>query len=107
MMVTIGDETFRDELEQELFSLRKLSLVLKLELLMLKGVKDLAMGPKGRNVVIEQSRGAPKVIKDGVTVAKSIEKQERWCQVGFEERCEQIRSAIELSTSYYDKEKLQ
>ncbi|XP_074566703.1 chaperonin CPN60-2, mitochondrial-like [Curcuma longa] len=47
--------------------------------LMLKGVEDLAdavkvtMGPKGRNVVIEQSYGAPKVTKDGVTVAKSIE----------------------------------
>jgi len=31
------------------------------------------MGPKGRNVVIEQSYGAPKVTKDGVTVAKSID----------------------------------
>jgi chaperonin GroEL len=31
------------------------------------------MGPKGRNVVIDQSFGAPKVTKDGVTVAKSIE----------------------------------
>jgi len=31
------------------------------------------MGPKGRNVVIEQSFGAPKVTKDGVTVAKSLE----------------------------------
>ncbi|KAA8548492.1 hypothetical protein F0562_000241 [Nyssa sinensis] len=47
--------------------------------LMLKGVEELAdavkvtMGPKGRNVVIEQSYGAPKVTKDGVTVAKSIE----------------------------------
>ncbi|MED6186973.1 hypothetical protein PIB30_071958 [Stylosanthes scabra] len=45
---------------------------------MLKGVEELAdavkvtMGPKGRNVVIEQSYGAPKVTKDGVTVAKSI-----------------------------------
>ncbi|CAI9782251.1 unnamed protein product [Fraxinus pennsylvanica] len=47
--------------------------------LMLKGVEELAkavkvtMGPKGRNVVIEQSWGAPKVTKDGVTVAKSSE----------------------------------
>jgi len=31
------------------------------------------MGPKGRNVVIEQSFGAPKVTKDGVTVAKSVD----------------------------------
>jgi len=47
--------------------------------LMLEGCDRLAnavavtMGPKGRNVVIEQSFGAPKVTKDGVTVAKSIE----------------------------------
>ncbi|KAI5083448.1 hypothetical protein GOP47_0003191, partial [Adiantum capillus-veneris] len=47
--------------------------------LMLQGVEQLAdavkvtMGPKGRVVVIEQSFGAPKVTKDGVTVAKSIE----------------------------------
>jgi chaperonin GroEL len=47
--------------------------------LMLEGCNRLAdavavtMGPKGRNVIIEQSFGAPKVTKDGVTVAKSIE----------------------------------
>ncbi|GJX89799.1 chaperonin CPN60-like protein 2, mitochondrial [Tanacetum coccineum] len=45
---------------------------------MLFGVNHLAdaikvtMGPKGRNVIIEQSHGSPKVTKDGVTVAKSI-----------------------------------
>merc|ERR1719436_1377271 len=47
--------------------------------LMLEGCNKLAdavavtMGPKGRNVVIEQSFGAPKVTKDGVTVAKAID----------------------------------
>merc|ERR1719450_1571609 len=46
---------------------------------MLQGANRLAdavvvtLGPKGRNVVIEQSFGAPKVTKDGVTVAKAIE----------------------------------
>ncbi|KAK4765781.1 hypothetical protein SAY86_026871 [Trapa natans] len=56
--------------------------------LMLKGVEELAdavkvtMGPKGRNVVIEQSFGAPKVTKDGVTVAKSIEFKDRVKNVG-------------------------
>ncbi|KAI3430124.1 uncharacterized protein J3R85_008268 [Psidium guajava] len=56
--------------------------------LMLKGVEDLAdavkvtMGPKGRNVVIEQSFGTPKVTKDGVTVAKSIEFKDRVKNVG-------------------------
>src|SRR6266849_10822131 len=45
----------------------------------LKGVNLLAdavtvtLGPKGRNVVIEKSFGAPMVTKDGVTVAKEIE----------------------------------
>ncbi|KAK4732693.1 hypothetical protein R3W88_025681 [Solanum pinnatisectum] len=56
--------------------------------LMLQGVEQLAdavkvtMGPKGRNVVIEQSWGAPKVTKDGVTVAKSIEFKDKIQNVG-------------------------
>lgn len=56
--------------------------------LMLQGVEQLAdavkvtMGPKGRNVVIEQSFGAPKVTKDGVTVAKSIEFKEKLKNIG-------------------------
>ena len=47
--------------------------------LLLQGVDKLAdavqvtLGPKGRNVVIEQSFGSPKITKDGVTVAKEIE----------------------------------
>lgn len=40
---------------------------------MLADAVAVTMGPKGRNVVIEQSFGPPKVTKDGVTVAKSIE----------------------------------
>jgi chaperonin GroEL len=46
---------------------------------MLKGVNVLAnavkvtLGPKGRNVVLEKSFGAPTVTKDGVSVAKEIE----------------------------------
>ena len=45
---------------------------------MLRGVNILAnavkvtLGPKGRNVVIEKSYGAPRSTKDGVTVAKEI-----------------------------------
>ncbi|KAG2321384.1 hypothetical protein Bca52824_014597 [Brassica carinata] len=56
--------------------------------LMLRGVEELAdavrvtMGPKGRTVVIEQSWGAPKVTKDGVTVAKSIEFKDKVKNVG-------------------------
>ncbi|CAM6022507.1 unnamed protein product [Sphagnum balticum] len=55
---------------------------------MLQGVEQLAdavqvtMGPKGRNVVIEQSYGGPKVTKDGVTVAKSIEFKDKLKNLG-------------------------
>merc|ERR1719310_2655967 len=51
--------------------------------LMLEGVNRLAdavqttLGPKGRNVVIDQSFGGPKITKDGVTVAKAIEFADR------------------------------
>lgn len=46
---------------------------------MLKGINTLAnavrvtLGPKGRNVIIDKSWGAPRITKDGVTVAKEIE----------------------------------
>ncbi|CAN6545194.1 unnamed protein product [Malus baccata var. baccata] len=55
---------------------------------MLRGVEELAdavkvtMGPKGRNVILEQSFGAPKVTKDGVTVAKSIEFKDKVKNIG-------------------------
>jgi chaperonin GroEL len=55
---------------------------------MLSGVNKLAdavtvtLGPKGRNVVIDQSFGAPKITKDGVTVAKAIEFADRYENLG-------------------------
>ena len=55
---------------------------------MLKGVDILAnavrvtLGPKGRNVVLEKSYGAPRVTKDGVTVAKEIELEDRFENMG-------------------------
>ncbi len=55
---------------------------------MLAGVEKLAdavqvtLGPKGRNVVIEQAYGGPKITKDGVTVAKAIEFKDRFHNVG-------------------------
>src|SRR6476661_2665619 len=55
---------------------------------MLKGVDILAdavkvtLGPKGRNVVIEKSYGAPRVTKDGVTVAKEIELDDKFENMG-------------------------
>jgi chaperonin GroEL len=54
----------------------------------LRGVNTLAnavkitLGPKGRNVVIEKSFGAPVVTKDGVTVAKEIEIEDRFENMG-------------------------
>jgi chaperonin GroEL len=55
---------------------------------MLKGVNTLAnavkvtLGPKGRNVVLEKSFGAPRITKDGVTVAKEIELEDRFENMG-------------------------
>ncbi|XP_044495446.1 chaperonin CPN60-like 2, mitochondrial isoform X1 [Mangifera indica] len=55
---------------------------------MLQGVSEVAeavkvtMGPKGHNVIIEKSRGDPKVTKDGVTVAKSIKFKDKAKNIG-------------------------
>ncbi|MHC2018917.1 chaperonin GroEL [Methylobacterium sp. CM6247] len=55
---------------------------------MLRGVELLAsavkvtLGPKGRNVVIEKSYGAPRITKDGVTVAKEIELADKFENMG-------------------------
>jgi chaperonin GroEL len=55
---------------------------------MLHGIDTLAnavkvtLGPKGRNVVIEKSFGAPRVTKDGVTVAKEIELDDKFENMG-------------------------
>ena len=55
---------------------------------MLRGVDILAnavkvtLGPKGRNVVIDKSYGAPRITKDGVTVAKEIELEDKFENMG-------------------------
>jgi chaperonin GroEL len=55
---------------------------------MLRGVDTLAnavkvtLGPKGRNVVLEKSFGAPRITKDGVTVAKEIELEDKFENMG-------------------------
>ena len=55
---------------------------------MLRGVDILAnavkvtLGPKGRNVVIDKSFGAPRTTKDGVTVAKEIELKDKFENMG-------------------------
>ena len=56
--------------------------------LMLKGVDTLAeavkvtLGPKGRNVILDKSFGAPRITKDGVTVAKEIELADKFENMG-------------------------
>ena len=55
---------------------------------MLRGVNVLAnavkvtLGPKGRNVVLDKSFGAPRITKDGVTVAKEIELEDKFENMG-------------------------
>lgn len=56
---------------------------------MLRGVDKLAdtvkttIGPKGRNVVLEQSYGSPTITNDGVTIAKSIELEDHFENMGL------------------------
>ena len=55
---------------------------------MLRGVNTLAdavkvtLGPKGRNVILEKSFGSPAITKDGVTVAKEIELEDKFENMG-------------------------
>ncbi|XP_024357317.1 chaperonin CPN60-2, mitochondrial isoform X2 [Physcomitrium patens] len=70
------------------FSAKDIRFGVEARALMLQGVEQLAdavqvtMGPKGRTVVLEQSYGSPKITKDGVTVAKSIEFKDKLKNVG-------------------------
>ena len=67
---------------------------------MLDGVNILAdavkvtLGPKGRNVVLDKSFGAPTVTKDGVSVAKEVELQDK-----FENMCAQMVKEVSSQTS--------
>lgn len=62
---------------------------------MLRGVNKLAdavvvtMGPKGRNVLLEKAFGSPLITKDGVSVAKEIELEDLWENIG----CRLLREA--------------
>ena len=55
---------------------------------MLKGVNILAnavkvtLGPKGRNVILDKAYGAPTITKDGVSVAKEIELEDKFQNMG-------------------------
>src|SRR3974390_1967950 len=48
----------------------------------LNNAVKVTLGPKGRNVVIEKSFGAPRITKDGVTVAKEIELADKFENLG-------------------------
>jgi len=70
---------------------------------MLQGVDTLAqavkvtLGPKGRNVVIQRSFGAPKVTKDGVSVAKEIELSDKFENMGAQMVKEAASKANDLA----------
>src|ERR1700747_1269826 len=67
---------------------------------LLRGVDTLAnavkvtLGPKGRNVVLDKSFGAPRITKDGVTVAKEIELADK-----FENMCAQMVREVASKTN--------
>src|SRR5271156_184505 len=66
------DIKFREEARQKIFKgVRTLSSAVKVTL-----------GPKGRNVVIDKKYGAPHITKDGVTVAKEIELEDKHENMG-------------------------
>jgi chaperonin GroEL len=70
---------------------------------MLSGVNILAnavkvtLGPKGRNVVIDKSFGAPRITKDGVTVAKEIELEDKFENMGAQLVCEAAKKQNDLA----------
>src|SRR6201993_964328 len=57
---------------------------------LLRGVDTLAnavkvtLGPKGRNVILDKSYGAPRITKDGITVAKEIELEDKFENMGVQ-----------------------
>jgi chaperonin GroEL len=72
---------------------------------MLQGVDILAnavrvtLGPKGRNVVLEKSFGAPRITKDGVTVAKEIELEDKFENMGAQMSSEEIAQVGTISAN--------
>src|SRR6201996_9544157 len=70
---------------------------------MLRGVDTLAnavkvtLGPKGRNVVMEKSFGAPRITEDGVTVAKEIELEDKFENMGAQMVREVASKASDLA----------
>jgi chaperonin GroEL len=69
---------------------------------MLRGVDILAnavrvtLGPKGRNVLLDKSFGAPRITKDGVTVAKEIELKNKFENIG----AQMVREVASKTSAY-------
>jgi len=67
---------------------------------MLKGVDILAdavkvtLGPKGRNVVLDKAFGAPRTTKDGVSVAKEIELEDKFENMGAQWSAKWLRAPM-------------
>ncbi|MCB9987781.1 MAG: chaperonin GroEL [Rhodospirillales bacterium] len=70
---------------------------------MLAGVNVLAdavkvtLGPKGRNVILDKSFGAPRITKDGVTVAKEIQLEDKFENMGAQLVCEAAKKQNDLA----------
>src|SRR6202171_1529102 len=70
---------------------------------MLRGVDILnnavkvTLGPKGRNVILDKSFGAPRITKDGVTVAKEIELEDRFANMGAQMVLEVVSKTSDLA----------
>lgn len=79
---------------------KEINLEQKLELLLERGVNQLAdtvrvtLGPKGRNVVLAKPYGAPLITNDGVTIAKEIELED-----GFENMGAQLIREVASKTN--------
>lgn len=55
------------------------------------------MGPKGKNVLLEKSYGAPKVTNDGVTIAKEIEFEDKYYNIGAQLVKEAADNTVKLA----------
>ncbi|EEH43444.1 hsp60-like protein [Paracoccidioides brasiliensis Pb18] len=75
-------------LQQQRFAHKELKFGVEARASLLKGIDTLAkavtttLGPKGRNVLIESPYGSPKITKDGVTVAKAVNLQDKFENLG-------------------------
>jgi chaperonin GroEL len=83
-----GDDDQRQNQEKLKMAAKEVKFSVEARDKMLRGVDILAnavrvtLGPKGRNVVLDKSFGAPRITKDGVTVAKEIELEDKFENMG-------------------------